>query len=185
MRHLFTEKKLVYQVITRRDPEAYGQLYDEYVAKIYRFIFFKVANKEEAEDVTSEVFLKTWHYLTERKPDEVTSFSGLIYRVARTCLVDLYRLKSQRNETLLESAENLTVHEERYREVELKDEARRILLVLNLMKREYQEVLLLRYVDDLSVREIATILQKTTTNVRVTIHRALKVAKDLLAKHKK
>lgn len=59
MRHLFSEKKLVYQVITRRDPQAFGALYDLYLAKIYRFVYFMVGNKEEAEDITSTVFLKT------------------------------------------------------------------------------------------------------------------------------
>ena len=180
MRHLFSEKKLVYQVITRRDPQAFGALYDLYLAKIYRFVYFKVGNKEEAEDITSTVFLKTWHYLVEHKPDEVQSFSGLVYRIARNCLVDFYRAKAHNTNLPLESAENIGAVDKPFAAAESRADAQPILRVISQLKREYQEILLLRYVDDLSVGEIAQILEKTQTNVRVTLHRALKLAKERL-----
>lgn len=185
MRHLFGEKKLVYQVITRRDPEAFGALYDLYLAKIYRFVFFKVGDREEAEDITSTVFLKTWHYLVEHKPDEVQSFSGLVYRIARNCLVDFYRAKAHKTDLPLESAEQIGGIDKGFKAAEDRADVQPILLVINQLKREYQEVLLLRYVDDLSVGEIAQILEKTQTNVRVTLHRALKLAKERLAQAEK
>ncbi len=180
MKRLFTDKKLVYRVMVHKDPEAFGQLYHTYIDRIYRFIYFKVSNKEEAEDVTSEVFLKTWHYLTGKELKEVTSFSGLIYKVARNCLVDFYRVKSQRQELPLESALELGVHDKRYHDIALKQEAAQILQVVAKLKREYQEVILLKYIEELSVGEIAIILDKSPTNIRVTLHRALKVVKELL-----
>lgn len=178
MRHLFGEKKLVYQVITRRDPEAYGALYDLYLAKIYRFVYFKVGGREEAEDITSTVFLKTWHYLVERKPEEVQSFSGLVYRIARNCLVDHYRTKAHNPSVSLDSAVDIGALDEQFKAAENRADAQPILRVISQLKREYQEVLLLRYVEDLSVGEIAEILEKTPTNVRVTLHRALRLAKE-------
>lgn len=180
MRHLFSEKKLVYQVITRRDPQAFGALYDLYLAKIYRFVYFKVGGKEEAEDITSTVFLKTWHYLVEHKPGEVQSFSGLVYRIARNCLVDFYRTKAHNTTMPLESAENIGAVDKQFAAAENRADVQPILRVISQLKREYQEILLLRYVDDLSVGEIAQILEKTQTNVRVTLHRALKLAKERL-----
>lgn len=180
MRHLFGEKKLVYQVITRRDPEAFGALYDLYLAKIYRFVYFKVANREEAEDIVSTVFLKTWHYLVEHKPGEVQSFSGLVYRIARNCLVDFYRAKAHNPSVPLENAVDMGAIDGQFQAAENRIEVQPILQVISQLKREYQEVLLLKYVDDLSVGEIAEILDKTQTNVRVTLHRALKLAKERL-----
>ena len=61
------EKSLLYKVREKQDAVAYGELYDYYVTRIYRFIFFKVRTKEEAEDLTSEVFLKTWEYINSTK----------------------------------------------------------------------------------------------------------------------
>ena len=52
------EKILLYRLQVERDPEAYGTLYDIYVRRIYRFVYFKVSSHEEAEDITSDVFLK-------------------------------------------------------------------------------------------------------------------------------
>ena len=61
------EKKLLYRLQYNQDPEAFTGLYDLYVKRIYRFVFFKVSSHEEAEDITSEVFLKAWRYITEKK----------------------------------------------------------------------------------------------------------------------
>ena len=52
------EKLWLLQVRTQKDPEAFGYLYDAYIEKIYRFVYFKVGSREEAEDIASEVFLK-------------------------------------------------------------------------------------------------------------------------------
>ena len=53
------EKYLLFKVRTEQDPEAYAQIYDRYIEKIYRFIYFKVSSKETAEDLASETFLRS------------------------------------------------------------------------------------------------------------------------------
>lgn len=176
----YTEKKLIYRVTRKKDTEAYGLLYDNYIGRIYRFIFFKVSNKEDAEDLSSEVFLKTWNYLTQSKHRDIKSFSGLVYKIARNSLIDHYRKQSGKHELPLESAIGMIDFENRYNEIDIKQEAQKILGILKKMKREYQEVLLLRYIEELSVAEIAHILEKGQVAVRVALHRAIKVAKKLL-----
>lgn len=175
------EKRLLYRVLNNKNPEAFGELYDAYVARIYRFIFFKVTAKEEAEDVTSEVFLKTWNYLTQHKKQDVQSFSGLIYKVARNCLVDYYRHKSVKQECSIDTISEIGIYEEQYHNIAVEHEVSAILLVLKKLKREYQEIILLKYIEDLSIREIAEILDKSAVNARVTLHRAMRVLRKLLA----
>ncbi len=175
-----SEKLLLHRIRTKRDPQAFGELYDLYIDKIYRFIFFKVSSKEIAEDITSDVFLKTWNYLTDGKKREIKSFSGLLYRVARTSLVDFYRKQGReisRSEDLLQ---NIIIDDDQYKLIHNRYEVEQVLKVVSTMKRDYQEILTLRYIDELSVSEIADILEKKSTNVRVTIHRALKVLKKLI-----
>lgn len=174
------EKKLVYQVIKNRDPQAFAALYDLYVGKIYRFVFFKVSKKEDAEDLTSDVFLKTWQYLAEKTDREVKSFSGLVYQIARNVLVDWYRLRANRPETPLDLAPEIGVEEKAFAALDINHAASEVLKVVRQLKQEYQEIILLRYIEELSIKEIGFILKKSPVSVRVTLHRAITVLKKSL-----
>lgn len=172
------EKILLYKVKTRKDPEAYGVLYDEYIKRIYRFVYFKVSSHEEAEDITSEVFLKAWNYLQEQK--EVKSFSGLLYRIARNAIIDAYRQKALKPEITL--GEDLEVGDKGqwYADINIKADAAAVVAGLKKLKQEYQEVITLRYIDELELSEIEEIMDKGGVAVRVTLHRALKKLKEML-----
>jgi len=172
------EKKLLYRVQVHRDAEAFGELYDYYITPIYRFIFFKVSVREDAEDLSSEVFLKVWNHLIEDGHEEVRSFTGLIYKVARNSVIDYYRKKSLHPEQSLEAVELPRGDNNReMTKVEAKYEADNIMKNLEHMKQSYREVIQLRYIDELSITEISEILGKKKTNVRVTLFRALKLLK--------
>lgn len=175
------EKFLLYKIQAKQDADAFAELYDKYIGEIYRFIFFKVSHREEAQDLTSEVFLKTWNYLANHPHDkEIQSFRGLIYRIARNAVVDFYRARAQRHECALDEVVQYGAEDAGYTRIELKAEAARILQALKKMKREYQDIILLKYVEEMSVGEIAESLDKSQTAVRVTLHRATKVLKRML-----
>lgn len=170
-----SEKLLLYRLKTKSDPESYAKLYDAYVDRIYRFVYFKVSSHEEAEDITSEVFLKAWHFIQEKK--DIKSFSGLLYRIARNCIIDLYRRKSAKPEANLE--EQIEKGFEAgdkgkwLKDINAKLESEKIIKALKKLKQEYQEVITLRYVDELEIDEIAEIVGKGNVAVRVTLHRAI------------
>ncbi|MFA7314347.1 MAG: RNA polymerase sigma factor [Candidatus Magasanikbacteria bacterium] len=175
----YTEKILVHKIQQDGDTDSFAILYDLYIQKIYRFTYLKLGNREEAEDITSEVFLKTWNYLISNKDQVIKSFSGLIYKIARNTLIDFYRQNSQ-TEISLEDLGEIKVDTKIIKSLDDKQEVQRIFRTLQKMKREYQEVILFKYVEELSTGEIAEILQKNTTNVRVTLYRAIKILKKLL-----
>lgn len=183
-RSKFNEKLLLLKLRTTEDPEAFAKLYDIYAKRIYSFVFFKVSNREEAEDITSEVFLKAWRYINEKK--KIESFSGLLYRLARNCVIDLYRSRSKQKEQLSIDAEmEIEIGSNRWtesfnEELGSKLEMQKIVLALKKMKHEYREVVTLRYVDELEVNEIAEITGKGQIAIRVTLHRGLKKLKELL-----
>ena len=173
------EKFYLYKVRFNKDAEAFGHLYDLYIDKIFRFIFFKVSSREQAEDLTSEVFLKTWEYLT--KPDvKVDNFNALIYRIARNAVIDYYRARRQdyldEDEEVMES-----IQDARSLETDLNTqlEFETVEKHLAKLKDAYREVLLLKYIEELSVGEIAKIIGKSSANVRVLIHRATNALKEL------
>ena len=179
-----SENLLVYKLKAHKDPEAFAALYDIYAKRIYRFVYFKVSSREEAEDLTSEVFLKAWNFINENK--ELKSFSGLLYKIARNSIIDLYRSKSARTETIFLSSlpEGMEPGDDGKNERELNAglEAEDLIKAIKKLKLEYQEVLTLRYVDELQIDEIAEITGKGSIAVRVTLHRALKKLKDLTGK---
>jgi len=188
MKALYKEKLLVLQVQRDASQDAYGELYDLYIERIYRFIAIKVSERHTAEDLTSDVFLKTWNYLTQDskgREEAIKSFSGLIYRIARTTLVDFYRSKAKNQELPLETIEDMGDSSRVIENIHISQEAQAILSMVKNLKREYQEVILLKYIEELSTAEIAEILGKKKTNVRVTLHRAMNMLKSMLDIDKK
>lgn len=179
MRKKLTEKYLLYQIQVKQNSDSFGTLYDQYIEKIYRFVYLKLSSKEEAEDLTSEVFLKTWNYLIEHPQEEISSFSGLVYKIARNAVIDVYRSRARKKTTFIDNLDDFPADATYIDAIHMNQEIQALLRQIKRMKNEYQEVLVLRYIDDLSMKEIAEILGKTSSNVRVTLHRALKVLKKL------
>jgi RNA polymerase sigma-70 factor, ECF subfamily len=171
----FREKRLLYRVETKHDQHAFAELYDTFVDRIYRFVALKVVHKEEAEDVTSEVFMKTWQYLTTAHTSRVESVSGLLYAIARTTIVDLYRKRSKRREAPIDEAVQVAGNSREQKTIETHIAYQELLKKIRQLKQEYQEVILLKYIEEYSTAEIAKILGKKRTAVRVTLHRAMKV----------
>ena len=183
-----SETILLAKVRHQDSAEAFAELYDEYVKRVYRFVYFKVKSSEDAEDITAEVFLKTWNYIRDRKHD-IKSFSGLLYKIARTSIIDWYRKAARRPDTLSIDTEDgsLDVGDSGLfsKEIVQKIEHKDILAGLEKLKHDYQEVVVLRYVEDLTIKEIAEITGKTALVVRVTLHRALKKLEQMLSSSEK
>ncbi len=186
MSSVLRDKYLLYRIQSKRDAEAYAELYDRYVAAIYRFISFKVNSKEEAQDLTSETFLRAWHYLLESH--DVGSFSSLIYRIARNLVIDHYR--SRRHTVSLdeqiETDDEGGVTSDAGQQISLLDttiEAHAVIEAMKQMKEEHRDILTLRYIEELSTFEIAEIIGKSSVHVRVLLHRATKILKTLLEKN--
>lgn len=174
------EKWLLYEVKVKRNPEAFGKLYDLYAPKIYRFIYFKVSSVADAEDLTAEVFLKTWEHINSGK--DVKKFAGLLYRVARNKVIDFYRHRAVAGEAPLDDLllKKLSDEGKMVRKMEAKNEMEELVKSLRVLKDEYREVLTLRFIDELSVGEIAEILNKSQVGARVLLHRALKTLKKVM-----
>ncbi|MFA5022647.1 MAG: RNA polymerase sigma factor [Patescibacteria group bacterium] len=181
MNTLNFQEKLLLLRLKKKDPEAFAQVYDLYVTPIYRFIYFKVSSRQDAEDLTSEVFLKIWQYVTET--DEVIeNLRALLYRSARNLVIDFYRRNAKRDYVQDEEILDLIQDEKQQSlltKVDLEIEMKNVELILRKLKDEYREIIILRFVEELSINEIAEVLGKSKGSVRVILHRALKVVKEL------
>lgn len=163
------------------DHEAFGRLYDKYAQRLFKFIVWRVGSKEEAQDLTANVFLKTWQYISnERRPIE--NFQALMYRIAANAVVDYHRQKGK--ERLIENIDqwrNLIDHRaDAESDLQKKDDWQRVAGLLDKLSSSEKELLLMRFVEDLSFAEIAKILDKSQVAVRVALHRAIKSLKAKL-----
>lgn len=171
---------IVDRIQSNQDPEAFAELYDAYVQKMFRFISFKVGNRQVAEDLTSDLFLKLWEYLVERNKKEIQSLNGLIYRMARNIVIDYYRKQATVQECAVEDILHLSDSSDMTEQVHLDIEVQNMLVHIRSLKQEYQEVLLLRYIEELSIKEIAAVMEKRPGAVRVTLHRATKTLQEVM-----
>ena len=171
------KEKIVFLKLKSGDPEAFGFFYDKYVTQIYRFILIKVSDKQIAEDLTQDVFLKTWQHLVDQK--KVSHFRAFIYQIARNIVIDYYR-QVDRQSLPLEYADDIAAVDTVSAKLEVNLDAESLLKYLHKIKEEYQEILIFRYIEDMSIDEIARILQKDKNNVRVTLHRAINKFKEII-----
>ena len=158
------------------DAKSISQMWGEYAPRIYRYVRYRVGTNADAEDLTSEVMLRA----IRRLRDVRQSFAPWIFRIARNLLVDFFRKRS---------------HAKEYQAMEYKMESAspvenpehgtltRATLerLLPMLSGEQQEVILLRFVEDFSPREIAKQMGKHEDAVRAIQYRGLRRLKELLS----
>ena len=158
--------------------EKFSKIYDQYIEKIYRFVFFKVNSPEIAEDLTSEVFTRSWK--TFKNGPKIENPQAFLYQVARNLVVDFYREKGK---SRVISIESISINDPR---IDLEEKAllssdiEEVRQALVNLKDDYQNVIIWHYLDDLPISEIARILDKSEEAIRVMLHRALKTLKNEL-----
>jgi len=156
--------------------KTFGQIYDRYIEKIYRFIFFKVNSQEIAEDLASETFLKTWEVFKNGK--EIENMQAFLYKTARNLVIDYYREKgkvqivSADNPLITDPSQNLEEKEM------LRSDINVVKGALTNLKEDYQNVIIWHYLDDLPIQEISNMLGRTEEATRVLLHRALEALKN-------
>ena len=157
----------------------FSSIYDKYVDKIYRFIFIKVSSQEIAEDLCSETFLRGWQAFKER--EDIENPPAFLYQIARNLIIDHYREKGKAKIVSAEYTPIVDPREDLEEKAVLGSDIDNIRTALVSLDGEYQDVIIYRYLDELSISEIAKIMEKSEGTVRVTLHRALKSLKNELS----
>lgn len=159
------------------DEIAFGQIYDLYFQKVYRFVYFRVNHRQAAEDLVSEVFIKVWSKIA--KIEEAAAFNGWIYQIARNLVIDYYRSRKQDVDlTLLENV--LEYEDNMIDRANLGFDQKVFLENLKKLSGEQQLVIKLKFLDELENTDIARILDKSEGAIRVIQHRAITELKNLL-----
>jgi RNA polymerase sigma-70 factor (ECF subfamily) len=153
------------------DAEAFGDLYERYMNQIYRYIYYRVSDSGIAEDFTETVFLKVWENLSSFEIDRI-SFKGWLFRVAHNLLVDYYRTRKKQY-SLDENFDLLDPAQSPEEFMITSEQETLVHAALRRIKKEYQDILTLRFINGLSHAEAAKVLDRNIGAVRVLQHRAL------------
>ncbi|MFA5155698.1 MAG: RNA polymerase sigma factor [Patescibacteria group bacterium] len=179
----FKEKQILSR-LKNRDKEAFIEIYDQNVSEIHRFVYFKIGSREEANDLTSMIFLKAWNHIQNKALTDAKTLRALLYKIARNAIVDYYReTGSKVMVSLDDESRPVEVADESGDPDERLDQAANLALIrrlLPLMKEEYREVIIMKFINDLSIDEIADISEKSKGNIRVLLHRALNALRELV-----
>ena len=160
------------------DAAAFGTLYEQHLAAIYRYIFYRVGNVAEAEDLTETVFLRAWEALGHYRRREVP-FSAWLYRIAHNAIIDRYRSDRE----VVSYEEQTELHDEANGPEEWLAEAETTEVLIKALAQlppDHQQVLVLRFINGLNHAETSHVLGRSEDAVRVLQHRALKALRVIL-----
>lgn len=168
------------------DANAFSKLYEHYLTPIFRFVFFRVRTHEDAEDVTQHVFLKAWAALPEFGSSPPAggseSFSAWLYRIARNTTIDYWRKKKplslDPSSLAFQNKKDNTL--DPLAAASQKEEAEHIRKALHILNEDQQTILTLKFIEDLSNKEIAHVTGKTEGAIRQIQSRALRTLRQHL-----
>jgi len=178
---LENERQLVLQA-QAGSGEAFGQLYDAYMERIYRFVYFRVEDQQTAEDITSQVFLKAWSNLGRFRFSR-TPYLAWLYTIAHNAVIDHYRTRK-----VTTALEDVQLSQPDYaeaveNEIDVTVEMKSVKAAMRTLTDEQQQVLTLKFMDGLSNNEIARHLGKREGAIRALQMRGLQaLAKQLAEK---
>lgn len=155
------------------DANAVAALYDRFAPELYRYIYHRLGYKSLAEDLTAEVFVRVLK--TARTPNDWRAY---LYRIAHNLVIDTLRknprVLEQAHEWLVDDKNDPVVHAERA------EQERRLRRAIARLTPEQQQVVVLKFIEEMSNAEIAVILDKSEGAVKALQHRALKNLREWL-----
>lgn len=153
------------------------EMYDSFSDEIFRFCLAKTRNRDESLDITQETFVKTWDYMRSGK--QVDMARGFLYRTARNLIIDHYRRKKPVSlDTMFDGHEN-DIGDTTIAPAGTDYDKQELLHRLKQLPEQHYEVLVMRFVQELTVPEIAAAYKESPNTVSVRIHRALRHAQKL------
>lgn len=161
------------------DRAAFGALYRRYLDRVYGYCFYLLGDHHDAEDVTERTFMAALAAI-DRYRDEGASFRSWLFRIAHNQLANALRSRRRRRTSSLDAIPEPAADADPAGFVGLAEESRRLRRALEALPEDRRQVVVLRFVDGLSAREIGAVLGRSEGAVRVLQHRALRQLAEIL-----
>lgn len=167
----FEEAKLVERAKT--DNEAFGQLYERYVDRIYSYVYYRMGDPAEAEDLTSKIFFRALQHIGNYR-DQGVPFSAWLYRIARNLVANWHRDRNRRSIIALDDISQWRLGSENPElEAQFGEDKDSLLQAVRRLPSDRQELLILKFVDRLSNAEIGEIMGRSEGAIKSLYHRTL------------
>ncbi|HEY7268719.1 MAG TPA: sigma-70 family RNA polymerase sigma factor [Dehalococcoidia bacterium] len=164
------ERRLVVRAV-ERDAQAFADLYDKHVVRVYRHIYYMVNDAREAEDLTAQTFLKAWEAI-DRYKERGAPIVAWLLRIAHNLTVSYLRSKRDHG-ALEETFIDQKLHRNPEEALEQSTDEDSVRAAIMCLREEQRQVIMLRFVEELDYREVAQVIGKSIPAVRVIQHRAL------------
>lgn len=161
------------------EPDALRALHNRLYEPVYRYVHFKVRDPQASDDLTSEVFLRVLEALKKGQMWKKTP-DAWIFGIARNVVADHYRKNSWHTEVELDERLSAPGEESPIRQVMIDEEYEELSQAITMLTDEQRDVILLRFMEGLSINEVAEVLNKTPGAVKGLQHRALRALSDAM-----
>jgi len=152
----------------------FQKIYDEESDAIFRFCLTRVSNREQSLDITQDTFMRLWENIIQKK--DIINYRAFLFTIARNLIIDWYRKKKNISlDKIIEEGDGKfdLIDNSMISNLEIKSEGKYILDKISELGETYQTILYLRFVDDLSIKEIAEVLNISENATSVRINRGL------------
>lgn len=165
----------------KADKEAFGLLYEQYVERIYKYVYYRTGNVADAEDLTARIFERAMNHIGNYE-DKGLPFSAWLYRIAHNLVANWYRDRSRRTFIALEDVSqwSMTDHGPEFA-AQLLEDKQALQEAIGRLPADRQELLMLKYVEHLSNAEIGDIMGRSEGAVKSLYHRTLLTLREELA----
>jgi RNA polymerase sigma-70 factor (ECF subfamily) len=164
----------------KADKEAFGQLYELYVDRIYKYVYYRTGNVADAEDLTARIFERAMNHIGNYK-DLGLPFSAWLYRIAHNLVANWHRDHSRRTFLALEDVSHwaMTDHGPEFT-AQLMEDEQALRNAIGRLPADRQELLMLKFVERLSNAEIGEIMGRSEGAVKSLYHRTLLALREEL-----
>ena len=162
------------------DREAFGRLYEQYVDRIFNYVYYRTGNVHDAEDLTARVFYRALHHI-QNYTDRGVPFSAWLYRIAHNLVANWHRDRSRHQEIPLSDAPTLHYKGDAPETALMQNQDQEALLrLIRRLPSERQHLLILKFVEHLSNAEIGETMGRSEGAVKSLYHRTLLALRDEL-----
>ena len=169
----------------KSDKEAFGQLYEQYVDKIYSYIYYRTGNAGEAEDLTARVFFRAMEHIGSYE-DRGFPFSAWLYRIAHNLVANWHRDHSRRQIFAMENVEQWYITQEGPESAaEQRADREALLQAVRSLPADRQDLLLFKFVEQLTNAEIGAIMDRSEGAIKSLYYRTLQELRTELSEKPK
>ncbi len=170
--------------ISEGQEQRFLEAFDEYSDALFRHTFLRISDRERAIDLVHDTYTKVWSYV--RSGHEIETFRPFLYKVLNNLIIDEYRKRKEASLDAMLEQEGIDessfddLIENNIETLSATIDGKKAFEMLETLPDEYQEVIILRFVDELGPKEIAELIEETENVVSVRLHRGLKMLRKVI-----